>query len=185
MMRVALITGASSGIGLATAQAFLRDGIAVVGVARDADKLARAQTACAGLAAPLVTLAADVTADDTPARAVALAIERFGRLDHLVNNAGVGSPKPVHETDDAMLDDFLNLMLRAPFRMIRAALPVFSTPASIVNVSSTFALLGGLRGGAYSAAKGGLNALTLHLQRNMARRASAPMPSPPAWFRRR
>lgn len=162
-MRVALITGMSSGIGLVTAQAFLREGIAVVGVARDPQKMARAEAACTGLPAPLATLVADVTADDTPERAVALALERFGRLDHLINNAGVGSPKPVHETDDAMLDQFLDLMLRAPFRMIRAALPAFSTPASIVNVSSTFALVGGLRGGAYSAAKGGLNALTLHL----------------------
>lgn len=162
-MRVALITGMSSGIGLATTRAFLREGIAVVGLARDPARLAQAADACAGLPAPLVTMAADVTADDTPERAVALALERFGRLDHLVNNAGVGSPRPVHETDDAMLDQFLDLMLRAPFRMTRAALAAFGTPASIVNVSSTFSLVGGLRGGAYSAAKGGLNALTLHL----------------------
>jgi NAD(P)-dependent dehydrogenase (short-subunit alcohol dehydrogenase family) len=94
---------------------------------------------------------------------VALAMERFGRLDHLVNSAGIGNPKPVHETDDAMLDAFLDLMLRAPFRMARAALAAFGPEATIVNVSSTFSLVGGLRGGAYSAAKGGLNALTLHL----------------------
>jgi meso-butanediol dehydrogenase/(S,S)-butanediol dehydrogenase/diacetyl reductase len=162
-MRVALITGASSGIGLATSRVFLDAGIAVVAIARDAGKLAAAERELAGRAAPLATLALDVTADDAPQRAVALAMERFGRLDHLVNNAGVGSPRPVHDTDDATLDYFLDLMLRAPFRFCREALKVFGPDATIVNVSSTYSLLGGLRGGAYSAAKGGLNALTTHL----------------------
>lgn len=162
-MRTALITGVSSGIGLATARAFLSAGVAVVGTGRDAGRLAAAEAACAGLSAPLVTLACDVTADDAPARSVGLALERFGRLDHLVNNAGIGSPSPVHETDDATLDLFLDVMLRAPFRFAREALAAFGAEATIVNVSSTYALVGGLRGGAYSAAKGGLNALTLHM----------------------
>ncbi len=162
-MRVALITGASSGIGLATAKAFLADGIAVVGLARDPDKLAAAQAECAHLTAPMTTLAADITADDTPARAVAHALDQFGRLDHLVNNAGVGSPEPVHSTDDDMLDEFLNIMLRAPFRLAREALPAFGDEATIVNISSTYALMGGLRGGAYSAAKAGLHGLTTHM----------------------
>ncbi|GKY89969.1 SDR family NAD(P)-dependent oxidoreductase [Sinisalibacter aestuarii] len=162
-MRVALITGASTGFGLATAQAFLRAGVAVIGVARDPGKLSEMETACAGLAAPLVTLPLDVMADDAPARAVGLAMERFGRLDHLVNNAGIGAPKPVHETDDDTLDYYLGLMLRAPFRMCREALTVFGDEATIVNVSSTYGLLGGLRGGAYSAAKTGLIGLTKHM----------------------
>jgi len=162
-MRVALITGASSGIGLATSRAFLDAGIAVVGVARDREKLSAMEKELADLKAPLITLALDARDADGPQRAVGLAIERFGRLDHLVNNAGVGSPKPVHETDDETLDYFLDLMLRAPFRFCREALRVFGDEATIVNVSSTYSLLGGLRGGAYAAAKGGINALTLHL----------------------
>ncbi|MBL4813020.1 MAG: SDR family oxidoreductase [Rhodobacteraceae bacterium] len=162
-MRVALITGVSSGIGLATAQAFLNAGIAVVGVARDKAKLAKAAKICADLPAPIATISCDITADDAPQRAVAFALERFGRLDHLVNNAGIGSPQPVHTTDDETLDIFLNVMLRAPFRMAREALTAFGDEATIVNVSSTYALTGGLRGGAYSAAKAGLNGLTLHM----------------------
>ena len=162
-MRVALITGASSGIGLATARAFVDAGVAVVGVARDPAKLAAMEAELAGAAAPVATIALDAGHDDAPARAVSFEMERFGRLDHLVNNAGVGSPKPVHETDDETLDYFLGLMLRAPFRFCREALKVFGADATIVNVSSTYSILGGLRGGAYSAAKGGLNALTLHL----------------------
>ncbi|EAQ12852.1 NAD(P)-dependent dehydrogenase (short-subunit alcohol dehydrogenase family) [Maritimibacter alkaliphilus HTCC2654] len=162
-MKSAIVTGASSGIGLATARAFLENGVAVVGVGRDATKLDAARASLADLPAPMVTLAADITDDDAPKRAVALAMDEFGRLDHLVNNAGVGSPEPVHSTDDATLDRFLDLMLRAPFRLCREALTAFGDTATIVNVSSTYSLVGGLRGGAYSAAKGGLNALTLHM----------------------
>lgn len=162
-MRVALITGASSGIGLATARTFLKNGVAVVGIGRDPDKLRRAAADCAGLPAPMATLAADITEDDAPARAVALALSEFGRLDHLVNNAGLGSPEPVHNTDDAMLDSFINVMLRAPFRLAREALKAFGDEATIVNISSTYALVGGLRGGAYSAAKAGLHGLTTHM----------------------
>ena len=162
-MRTALITGASSGIGLATARKFLSQGVAVLGVGRDAEKLADAVKSCADLDAPFATLAVDLTDDDAPARAVQATLDAFGRLDHLVNNAGVGSPEPVHSTDDDTLDLFLNLMLRAPFRLAREALTAFSESATIVNVSSTYALVGGLRGGAYSAAKAGLNGLTLHM----------------------
>lgn len=162
-MRVALITGASSGIGLATSKAFLHAGIAVIGVSRSAEKLANMEQECAGLAAPLATLAIDATAEEAPHKAVALALERFGRLDHLVNNAGIGSPKPVHATDDETLDYYLNLMLRAPFRFAREALTAFGGDATIVNVTSTFALVGGLNGGAYSAAKAGLIGLTQHM----------------------
>lgn len=160
---VALITGASSGIGLVTARTFLENGVAVVGIGRDPAKLDAAAATLSGLPAPFAPLALDVTADDAPARAVAHAVDTFGRLDHLVNNAGIGSPFPVHETDDATLDMFLDIMLRAPFRLAREALTAFGDTATIVNVSSTYAILGGLRGGAYSAAKAGLNGLTLHM----------------------
>lgn len=162
-MKVALITGAGSGIGLTTALTFVNSGIAVVGLGRRSEKL-DALASAAGERRDLVAiLAADATLDDTPARAVQLAMSRFGRLDYLVNNAGSGRPKPVHETDDATLDASLNLMLRAPFRFIREALTVMQPGSAIVNVSSTYALVGGLRGGAYSAAKAGLLGLTSHV----------------------
>jgi meso-butanediol dehydrogenase/(S,S)-butanediol dehydrogenase/diacetyl reductase len=162
-MRVALITGAGSGIGLATAQRFLESGVAVVGIGRDAAKLAEIDKLGVKIGGQVATLSLDLMADDAPARAVEFAMARFGRLDCLVNNAGIGSPKPVHETDDETLDYFLGLMLRAPFRLAREALKVFASGSNIVNVSSTYAVLGGLRGGAYSAAKAGLLGLTSHM----------------------
>jgi NAD(P)-dependent dehydrogenase (short-subunit alcohol dehydrogenase family) len=104
-----------------------------------------------------------LTGDDAPRRIVDLAVTRWGHIDFLINNAGVGNPKPLDETDDETLDYFLNLMLRAPFRLARDVLPHMPPGSAIINVTSTFAVVGGLRGGAYSAAKGGLTALTTHI----------------------
>jgi NAD(P)-dependent dehydrogenase (short-subunit alcohol dehydrogenase family) len=109
------------------------------------------------------TLAIDVTGHEAPRRIVERALERWGRIDFLINNAGVGSPKPLHETDDETLDHFLNLMLRAPFRLSREALAHMAPGSAIINITSTFAVVGGLRGGAYSAAKAGLTGLTQHI----------------------
>jgi len=109
------------------------------------------------------TVAVDLTADEAPARVVAASVRRWGKIDFLVNNAGVGSPKPLHETDDKMLDYFLGLMLRAPFRLARGVLPHMPKGSAIINVTSTFAVVGGMRGGAYSAAKAGLTGLTTHI----------------------
>lgn len=161
-MQVAIVTGASSGIGFGTAVKLAGMGMAVLGTGRDAKKL---EQLAAAIDAPdrVATLAVDLTADDAPQRVVELALSRWGRIDFLINNAGVGSPKPLHETDDAMLDHFLGLMLRAPFRLARDVVPHMKPGSAIINVTSTFALIGGRRGGAYSAAKGGLTALTTHI----------------------
>lgn len=160
--QVAIITGAGSGIGRGCALKLIEAGMSVLGVGRDREKL-RGLEAEIGDPDRIATLAADVTGDDAPGRIVALALERWGRIDFLVNNAGVGSPKPLHEVDDDDLDHFLGVMLRAPFRLSREALPHMQPGSAIINVTSTFAVVGGLRGGAYSAAKAGLGGLTLHI----------------------
>jgi NAD(P)-dependent dehydrogenase (short-subunit alcohol dehydrogenase family) len=161
-MQVAIVTGASSGIGLGCATKLAEMGMAVVGTGRDRDRLAELERA---INDPdrVATLAVDLTDDDAPRRIVDLAVQRWGHIDFLINNAGVGSPKPLHETDDESLDYFLGLMLRAPFRLARDVLPHMGPGSAIINVTSTFAVVGGLRGGAYSAAKGGLSALTTHI----------------------
>src|SRR5262245_52305867 len=116
--QVAIITGASSGIGFACAVRFVETGMNVVAVGRDAKKLAALEKAV-GANEHLATVAVDLTEDQAPRRIVDMAVSRWGRIDFLINNAGVGSPKPLHETDDATLDYFLGLMLRAPFRLAR------------------------------------------------------------------
>ncbi len=159
-MKTAIITGAGSGIGLAAAKLIHASGTAILGVGRDPAKLAALE---AFLGERVATISADVTHDDAPKQIVEAALKTFGRIDYLVNNAGVGSPKPVHEASDQDFDDFISIMLRAPFRLIREVLPHMENGASIVNITSTFAHIGGRRGGAYSAAKGGLKSLTEHM----------------------
>ena len=161
-MQVAIVTGASSGIGLRCATMLLESGMCVLGVGRDEAKLSQL-TAAAKDAARVATVAVDVTDDDAPQRIVRAAIERWGRIDFLINNAGIGSPKPLHATDDATLDHFLDVMLRAPFRLARDVIVQMKPGSAIINITSTYAVVGGLRGGAYSAAKGGMTALTLHI----------------------
>ena len=161
-MQVAIVTGASSGIGLGCAVELARMGMAILGVGRDASRL---EELAKTIADPgrVATLAVDLTEDTAPKRIVDLALERWGRIDFLINNAGVGRPKPLHETDDQMLDYFLGLMLRAPFRLAREVVPHMKPGSAIINITSTYAVVGGLRGGAYSAAKGGLTSLTTHI----------------------
>lgn len=161
-MQVAIITGAGSGIGLATARQLYDAGMAIVGVGRDPAKLAQLESEIDD-PLRLATLSIDIAATEAPQAIVNLALDRFGRIDFLINNAGLGSPKPLHETDDAMLDQFLGVMLRAPFRLARDVIPHLQPGSAVINVTSTFAVIGGRRGGAYSAAKGGLTSLTLHM----------------------
>ena len=146
-MQVAIVTGASSGIGFGCAVKLAEAGMAVLGAGRDRDRLAELETAV-GDPDRIATLAVDLTADEAPAQIVEAAVSRWGHIDFLVNNAGVGSPKPLHETDDDSLDYFLGLMLRAPFRLARDVLPHMGPGSAIINVTSTFAVVGGMRGGA-------------------------------------
>jgi NAD(P)-dependent dehydrogenase (short-subunit alcohol dehydrogenase family) len=164
--QVAIVTGASSGIGFGTAVKLAEAGMTVLGTGRDEERLqtlTEAVVAATGDPERIATIAVDLTADDGPGRVVDAAVSRWGHVDFLINNAGVGRPKPLHETDDETLDYFLGLMLRAPFRLARDVISHMETGSAIINITSTFAVVGGLRGGAYSAAKGGLTGLTTHI----------------------
>lgn len=161
-MQVAIITGATGGIGFGCATRLAEMGMAVLATGRNANKLAELAEAVED-PNRFATLAVDLTDNAAPKRIVDSAVARWGRIDFLVNNAGVGNPKPLHETDDEALDYFLDVMLRAPFRLAREIVPHMRPGSAIINITSTFAVVGGLRGGAYSAAKGGLTALTTHI----------------------
>ncbi|WP_372748016.1 SDR family NAD(P)-dependent oxidoreductase [Litorivivens sp.] len=152
---VVLVTGASAGIGDAIVRYFARNGWNIVAVARRQDRLDKLVADMKGVA-DVATVVADVTATDAPQRAVDAAMERFGRLDCLVNNAGAGKWAPPAETDDATIDEVIDTSLKAPFRFGREALRVMKPGSSIINIGSVFGMLGGLDGGIYCAAKAGM-----------------------------
>lgn len=156
---VAIVTGASSGLGDAIARRLAAGGFRIVAVARRQERLESLARDLAEITDTRI-YAADVTATDAPERAVETAMKGFGRLDCLVNNAGSGKWAPVLETDDALLNEVIDISLKAPFRFSRAALGVMKSGSSIINVGSVFGLLGGLDGGAYCAVKAGLIGLT-------------------------
>jgi NAD(P)-dependent dehydrogenase (short-subunit alcohol dehydrogenase family) len=165
-MQVAIVTGATGGIGFGCAAKLAEAGVAVLATGRDEGKLARLKDRLAEKTAnraQVATHAVDLVDDSAPRQITDAAVGHWGRIDFLINAAGVGSPKPLHETDDESLDHFLRLMLRAPCRLVREVLPHMQPGSAIINITSTFAVVGGMRGGAYSAAKGGLTAMTTHI----------------------
>lgn len=128
--QVALVTGASSGIGKATAIALAAAGFQVIGTARDSSRL----TPPPGVA----YLDLDVTSDDSVASAVQQVIERFGRIDVLVNNAGVGSTGAAEEFSISQTQDIFDINVYGVMRMAKAVLPHMRDQGRgrIINISS-------------------------------------------------
>jgi meso-butanediol dehydrogenase/(S,S)-butanediol dehydrogenase/diacetyl reductase len=156
---VVLITGASSGIGDGVARRFAAGAFRIVAVARRRERLEQLAGDLSGVT-DVELVVADVTDKDAAERSVGAAMNAFGRLDCLVNNAGSGKWARVGETDDETLDEVIETSLKAPFRFSRAALRVMRAGSSIINVGSAFGILGGMTGGVYCAAKAGLIGLT-------------------------
>ena len=162
--RVVLVTGAARGIGGATAEGFALGGAAVGVLDRDgaeAERVAEGINQRGGRALPL---AADVA---QPA-AMTAAVERcggtFGRLDVLVNNAGIHFARAIDEYADEEIDRLLSVNLKGALHAIRSALPLLRRArGSIVSVSSMTGLVGQDRGAVYVATKGALISLTKSL----------------------
>lgn len=157
--RVAIVTGAGSGMGEATARRLSRDGLAVVLAGRGREKLERV----AGGLPPERTLVveADVSEEEACTRLVERALERFGRLDVLVNNAGTVVTGPLAEASTADWRKVMGTDLDGVFFLSRAAIPhLVATGGNIVNVSSVSGLGGDWDMSIYNAAKGGVTNLT-------------------------
>ncbi len=153
-----IVTGASSGIGLAIAQRLARDGASVLMVARDAERLESAAQDLVSYPGKRITVPADVTQDRPAQEVVRLALEVFGGIDALVNAAGAAYFKPVTETTPAQWDEVLNANLRAVFLLCRYAVPhmLAAGRGDIVNIASIAAHQGFPNGTAYCASKHGL-----------------------------
>lgn len=180
--KVAVITGSGRGIGRATALLFAREGARVV--VSDIDSDAVEQTVAditeegEGEA---VSCVGDVTASEFADKIVQTAVDKCGGLHIIVNNAGYTWDSMIHKMSDEQWDAILDLHLKAPFRIIRAAAPYFreaavqeksegrSVARKIVNVSSVAGIGGNVGQANYSAAKAGIVGLTKTMSKEWAR----------------
>ncbi len=136
-MRSAIVTGATSGIGLATARRLAADGFAVLAVGRDRSSLDVVSGEIVAAGGKAQACIADVTAPDAPAAIVRAATSAFGGIDALVNAAGIIASAGVAETTDQAWDSMMDINVRAPFRIIReAAAALVERGGAVVKVSS-------------------------------------------------
>ena len=167
--KVAIVTGGGRGIGKATAQLLSEHGAKVV--VNDLDGDAAQETADA-IAGETAVYAGDLTADGAPDALVQTAIDAWGKIDIIVNNAGYTLDAPIHKMSDDWFQKMLDIHLVTPFRVIRAAAPHLREPAKaerergeevfrkIVNVSSISGTMGNAGQANYSAGKAGVVGLT-------------------------
>jgi NAD(P)-dependent dehydrogenase (short-subunit alcohol dehydrogenase family) len=174
--RVVLITGAASGIGAATARRFVREGWCVALNHVDATQRGAAEAIAAEATAPgqrAIAIEGDVTRDADCVRLVRSTVDAFGRLDALVNAAGISKMVAHSDLHGVSADDFQRIYAVntiGPFQMMRAAAPHLkaSGRGAVVNISSRAALMGSGSSIPYAASKAALNALTMSFARTLA-----------------
>jgi NAD(P)-dependent dehydrogenase (short-subunit alcohol dehydrogenase family) len=165
-MSVVLVTGASSGIGAAIAIAFAEEGWEVMAAGRDEGRLEEV----AEVSDRIATWAGPLEEAEDCEELVSDTIDEFGRIDCLVNNAGVIVRGDVTETSNEDWRYTMSINLDVPFFLSRAALPhLLAAEGSIINIASDWGLNGGERAAAYCASKGGLVLLTKAMAKDHAR----------------
>jgi NAD(P)-dependent dehydrogenase (short-subunit alcohol dehydrogenase family) len=160
--RTAVVTGASRGIGAATARALDRAGARVALVARDAGALA----ALAGeLAHDPIVLPCDLAQLEAPTVLGSAVLDAFGSIDVVVNNAAIAARLPTADLDAALIDGMYAVNVRAPLLLIAALIPAMIErgSGSIINLSSVSGVVGTPRRAAYAATKGAIDAATRSL----------------------
>jgi 3-oxoacyl-[acyl-carrier protein] reductase len=167
--KVAIVTGSARGIGRATAELLSEQGAKVV--INDLDKDV-AEQASSEIAGETTVFAGDLTKESTPDQLIQTAIDAWGKIDIIVNNAGYTLDAPIHKMSDDWFQRMLDIHLVAPFRIIRAAAPHLREPAKkekeegrevfrkIVNISSTSGVMGNAGQANYAAGKNGIVGLT-------------------------
>lgn len=172
--KVAIVTGSATGVGAATALMLAAQGYdVVINYSRSVQEAQASEAACRGAGADTLLVLADVAQDAQCRAMVQAAVARWGRIDALVNNAGVSSFSGAGNWDAVDTQSFERLLgvnTIGAFQMVRACAPHLraSGDGAIVNVSSIAGVLGIGSAIPYIASKGALNALTLHLAREMA-----------------
>jgi meso-butanediol dehydrogenase/(S,S)-butanediol dehydrogenase/diacetyl reductase len=158
--KVAIITGGGSGIGKAIAQAFVREGAKVVIAGRDSKKLDRA---AAEIGADCLAVSADVSNAGSVKKLASTAIDRFKRINVLVNNAAVLLPGTAESLSEEDFDQTFDINVKGLWLMSRAVLPhmrASNSGGSIVNIGSVLSMVGARNRVAYSASKGAVMAMT-------------------------
>jgi NAD(P)-dependent dehydrogenase (short-subunit alcohol dehydrogenase family) len=159
--KVALITGASQGLGRALALACAREGARVVINARSEESIRPVAEEVESAGAEVLALAADVSKSSDVEGMVGAAVERFGRVDVLVNNAGLLGPRvAIAEYPEEEWRRVIDANLTGPFLVARAVIPHMPEGGSIVNVVSGVSVEGRAGWGAYSVSKFGVEGLT-------------------------
>lgn len=169
--KVAMITGASSGIGKATALKLAREGLSIALIARRADKLEELASEIQALGSQAHYFAADVGVETEARSATSWALDTFGAVDVLVNNAGILRPGTIENQNPQEWRDTLNINLLAPMYLSQALLPTMKERRNghIVNISSTAAKVQlGANLAAYSASKHGITAFSAALRKEVA-----------------
>lgn len=165
-MSVALVTGASSGIGAAVAIAFADAGWEVMAAGRDEGRLAEV----ADVSESIATWAGELSASADCEDLVAETVDEFGAIDCLVNSAGILFRGDAIETSDQDWYDTMAINLHVPFFLSRAATPqLIASEGSIVNIASRWGLFADERTVAYATSKGGLIMLTKAMAKDLAR----------------
>jgi NAD(P)-dependent dehydrogenase (short-subunit alcohol dehydrogenase family) len=159
--KVALITGASQGLGRALAVAYVKEGARVVINARSEESIRPVAEEAESSGAEVLALAADVAKSAEVERVVDAAAQRFGRIDVLVNNAGVLGPRvEILEYPEEEWRRVIDANLTGPFLVSKAVVPHMPEGGSIVNVVSGVSVEGRAEWGAYSVSKFGVEGLT-------------------------
>jgi NAD(P)-dependent dehydrogenase (short-subunit alcohol dehydrogenase family) len=162
--RVAIVTGASSGLGVAFARGLAEAGADVVLGARRADRLADTAALVEGAGRSALAVKTDVSSPEQCNRLVSETIERFGRVDVLVNNAGIGTAAPATRETPEQFRKVIDVNLNGSYWMAQACGRVMAPGSSIVNISSVLGITtGGLPQAAYSSSKAGIIGLTRDL----------------------